>query len=44
MPEFHVNVFPLETVATKTSPQLLKDQRPGSKVTVDATTASPHPV
>ncbi len=35
-------VFPLETVATKTCPQLLKDQSPGSRVTVVALTASPQ--
>ena len=34
----------LATVATKTSPQLPKDQSPGSRVTVDALTASPYPV
>jgi hypothetical protein len=44
IPEFHVNVFPFAIVATNTSPQLLKDQSPGSKVTVDALTAFPYPV
>ena len=43
-PESHVNVLPLATVATKTCPQFPKDQSPGSKVTVDALTASPYPV
>ena len=43
-PEFHVNVLPFAMVATNTSPQLLKDQSPGSRVTVDALTASPYPV
>ena len=44
IPEFQVNVFPFATVATKTSPQLLKDQSPGSKVMFEALTALPHPV
>ena len=43
-PEFQVNVFPFAMVATNTSPQLPKDQSPGSKVTLDALTASPYPV
>ncbi len=30
-------------VATNTSPKLLNDQSPGSRVTVPASTASPHP-
>jgi len=42
--ESQVKVFPLAIVATKTPPQLLKDQSPGSKVIVDAATALPHPV
>ena len=44
IPEFHVKVLPLATVATNTWPKLFKDQRPGSRVTVDASTALPHPV
>ena len=43
-PAFHVKVFPLAIVATKTSPKLLKDQRPGSSVIVSASTALPHPL
>ena len=43
-PESQVKVLPLATVATKTSPQLPKDQSPGSYVTLDAFTASPYPV
>ena len=43
-PASHVNVFPFNIVATKTSPKEFKDQRPGSSVTVDAKTALPNPV
>ena len=31
-PAFHVNVFPLAIVAIKTSPNVSKDQSPGSRV------------
>ena len=41
IPAFHVNVLPLAMVATKTSPKLLNDQSPGSRVVVVATTGSP---
>ena len=41
--EFHVNVLPFAIVATNTSPKLLKDQSPGSRVIVPASTASPQP-
>ena len=44
IPAFHVKVFPFAIVATNTSPKLLKDQSPGSRVTVAASTASPHPL
>ena len=30
-------------VATKVDPQLLNDHKPGSRVTDEASTASPHP-
>ena len=43
IPESHVKVFPLEIVATKTCPQLLRDHKPGSSETLEALTASPHP-
>ena len=43
-PESQVKVLPFAIVATKTSPQLPKDQSPGSKVISDALTASPYPV
>ena len=43
-PAFHVKVLPFAIVATNTSPKLLNDQRPGSRVTVDACTALPNPV
>ena len=43
-PAFQVKVLPFAIVATNTSPKLLKDQRPGSRVTVDACTALPKPV
>ena len=39
---FHVKVLLLATVATNTSPKLSKDQRPGSKFTWPAFTASPQ--
>jgi hypothetical protein len=39
-----VLVAPFAIVATNTSPKLLNDHRPGSSVTVDASTAFPHPV
>ena len=39
-----VNVFPLEIVATNTSPKLLNAHNPGSSVTVPASAASPHPL
>ena len=42
--ESQVNVLPFAIVATNTSPKLLKDQSPGSRVRVPASTASPHPV
>jgi len=41
--ESQVKVLPLAIVATNTSPKLLNDQSPGSRVTVAASTASPHP-
>ena len=41
--ESQVNVLPFAIVATNTSPKLLNDQSPGSRVTVAASTASPHP-
>jgi hypothetical protein len=41
--EFQVKVLPFAIVATNTSPKLLKDQSPGSRVIVPASTASPHP-
>ena len=44
IPAFQVNVLPFNTVAISTSPKLLKDQSPGSNVTVDASTALPNPV
>ena len=44
IPAFHVKVFPFAIVATNTSPKLLKDHRPGSRVTSDARTASPQSV
>ena len=44
IPAFQVKVLPFAIVATNTSPKLLKDQSPGSSVTVDASTASPHPL
>ena len=43
-PAFQVKVLPFAIVATNTSPKLLKDQSPGSRVTVDACTALPKPV
>ena len=43
-PAFHVKVFPLAIVATSTCPKLLNAQRPGSRVIVPASTASPHPL
>ena len=43
-PAFQVNVLPFAIVATNTSPKLLNDQSPGSRVTVDACTALPNPV
>ena len=42
--ESHVKVLPFAIVATSTWPKLLKDQRPGSRVTIDASTALPQPV
>ena len=44
MPASHVKVLPFAIVATNTSPKLLKDHRPGSRVTSDARTASPQSV
>ena len=41
--EFHVKVLPLPIVATNTSPKLLNDQRPGSRIIVPASTALPYP-
>ena len=41
-PAFHVNVFPFAIVAINTSPKLSSDQRPGSRVTLDADAASPQ--
>ena len=42
-PAFHVNVLPFAIVATSVSLKLLKDQSPGSRIIVPASTASPHP-
>ena len=44
IPAFQVNVLPFNIVATRTCPKELSDQRPGSNVTVDASTALPNPV